>query len=153
MLQSGDGVKPVTFEDLVICVVQENDIASANASQTLDYGGLVRHPIVRTYRPHDHASAAVVADDAIEMGPAKAVRRPHPARRITNCIGNSAVAPVKVAVARVCRKKREIRVCLRVIADRMPHSGDLLCDVRERADVLANQEEGGTHVVPRQKVE
>lgn len=147
-----DGVEAVAFEDLVVAVVEQDDVAAADVPKALDdRRGAAREPIAPTDRPHDNAGPTVTADDAVEMRAAEAVGRAHPSRRRTDGRRDGAIAQIKFTINASGGQEGEIRVRVGVIGDGVPSSRDFARQRGERPDVLANQEERSAGFVTREE--
>lgn len=106
----------IAFEDAMIAVVQQDDIATARAPQAANYGSRrLRLPIPSENGPHDHAKrpalGAALADDSVKLRSAKAERRTHPARTLASDGFDGLVAAGKFVgdAARTHESERGVR--------------------------------------------
>lgn len=136
----------------MIAIVQQDDIAATRAPETTNYrSGRLGLPIPGEHGPHDHAKRAALraalADDSIELGAAKAVRRTHPARSLAGDGFDSFVAAGEFVCYATRAHESERRVRFGMISDGMAALGDFTRKIGKEADVAADQEKCGAGLI------
>jgi hypothetical protein len=154
MLERSDRMTAVTFENAMIAIVQQDDIASLGTAQALnDRLGRLRLPIPRRERPHHDWRIAALANNPFELRAAEPVGRTHPAWAPANGPVKRFVATVELFGDATRGKKRQCRMRIGVIADRVTTLGNFLCERRESTHVPADQEKRRSGAVPVKQIE
>lgn len=138
----------IAFENAMIAIVQQDDIASTDAAQALNhcFGGL-GIPIARQSRPHDDACSAAFSDEATEQWAAKTKGRTHPAGPPAGGGVNRVVTSVKFDGNAGSRAKCQRRMGMSVIADGMALRGNISGDRSSCPDPLSDEKECGFDIV------
>ena len=139
MLERSDRMTAVTFENAMIAIVQQDDIASLGTAQALnDRLGRLRFPIPRRARPHHDWRVAPPANNPCELRPAESVGRTYPPRAPADSSVKRFVAAAELFGDAPRGKKRQCRMRIGVIADRVSALGNFPCERRECTHVPAD---------------
>lgn len=148
MGQSFDGAAPVTFENAMVSIMQQDNIASPGGAQAINQrGGVGSVPIARREGPHGHAAIAPSPHDRVQLRPAITPRRAHPTRSREPDSLERLVAAVELIGKDGRRKKRERPMIFRVIFDGMAARCDFSRQSRKGAHARTDHEKGSMHLM------
>jgi hypothetical protein len=153
MFQRLHNVAAIAFQNAMIAVVQQNDIAPARAVQALnDRSGGLNFPIPRLRAPHRHARIPAPPHDPMEQWAAKAVRRTHPTWRHHCVTQDGLVATIQLFLDSRRRQQRQRWMRFGVISNRVTPSYDFLRKRGKRPNVPSNQKESGFRFISREQI-
>jgi len=144
----------VALEQAMIAIVQQDNIASPGTAQALNHPlGRLGFPIPRREGPHHNSRVAPPPDDASELRSAEPIGRTQPAGASTDSGLQRTVATAELFGNTPRGEKRQHRMRIGVIPDRVATLGNLPCELRKCTHVPANQEKRRAGVVLIEQME